>query len=893
MKYHAISAQQALHELHSSETGLSQQEADLRLKKYGPNEIKEEKMISPIKIFFSQFKSFIVLILILAMGVSIFIGYKEYMIEGNGILKHMIDPIVIFAILILNAAMGFIQEYKAEKSIEALKKMASLKAVVRRDGKEREIDAKELVPGDIIILETGEKIPADSRIIRSINLQTQEAALTGESLPVKKGELTLRESTQIADQVNMIFSGTIITKGRGKAMVASTGMNTEIGKIARMIQTAKTELTPLQKKLKVLGEYLGAATIVVSIIVFLVGLLIGFKMTEIFLISVSLAVAAIPEGLPAVVTMSLSLGTRRMVKKNALIRKLPSVETLGSTTAICTDKTGTLTLNQMTVRKIYANNKIISVSGRGYDTVGNFYHHKEKIKTKEIELLLKAGALCNDSKISEGNVIGDPTEGALIVSAAKAGIKRKELNHDFPRLGELQFDSERKRMSTQHKLNGKTTMFTKGAPDLLLDLCDRIYKDGNVERLTRTEKNKILKMNETFAKQALRVLGFAYNESDSLEEKDMIFIGLQAMIDPPRKEAKEAIAKAKAAGIKIVMITGDFKLTAQAIARELGLEGRAIDGKEMERIKDLEEHVENIAVYARVDPKHKVQVLDALKKRGHIVAMTGDGVNDAPALKEADIGISMGITGTDVAKEASDMILTDDNFASIVNAVEEGRSIYNNIRKFVEYLLSSNLGEILTILIALIIFSIAGNVALIPLLAIQILWINLVTDGLPALALGVEPNEIGLMKRKPRDPKENIITKAKSIRMLLIGIVMMVGTLALFKAYKPETNLVYAQTIAFSTLMMFQMFNVLNRRSDDHSLFKIGFFSNKKLVWAIGISILLQVLVIHTPANQFFHTVPLKALDWLWIFLVSSSVFVFDEIYKAVKKIVKRKKVVE
>ncbi|MBR9692160.1 calcium-translocating P-type ATPase, SERCA-type [Candidatus Woesearchaeota archaeon] len=856
--------------MHSSEKGLSQEEANLRLSKYGPNEIKEEKKHSPIKIFLSQFKSFIVGVLIIAVVISLVID--EYL-----------NAIVIGAILILNAVMGFVQEYKAEKAIEALKKMASLKAVVIRDGKEKKIDAKELIPGDVILLETGEKIPADARLIEVVNLQTQEAALTGESLPVKKEEAALSEDISVADRINMIFSGTIITKGRGKAVVTSTGMNSEIGKIAKMIQTAEAELTPLQKKLKILGEYMGAAAILISILVFLTGLVLGFKLSHIFMISLSLAVAAIPEGLPAVVTMALSLGTSRMVKRNALIRKLPSVETLGSTTVICTDKTGTLTLNQMTVRKIYANDKIISISGRGYETTGNFYHKKEKINPKEIELLLKTGVFCNDSKLSEGKVIGDPTEGALIVSAAKAGIDKKGLEAKYPRTSELQFDSERKMMSTQHRLNNKVTIFTKGAPDLLLEKCNRIYKNGKIERLTRTDKRKILKMNELFADQALRVLGFAYNESEKLEEKDMVFIGLQAMIDPPREEAKEAIERCKTAGIKVVMITGDFKITAQAIARELGLEGAAIDGKQLEKMHDLEDHVENIAVYARVDPKHKVLILDALKKRGHIVAMTGDGVNDAPALKEADIGISMGITGTDVAKEASDMILTDDNFASIVNAVEEGRGIYDNIKKFVEYLLSSNLGEVLTILIAMVIFAGTGGAALIPLLPLQILWINLVTDGPPALALGVEPAEPGIMQRKPRNPKENIL-KSKLLRMSFIGVIMMVGTLALFKAYNPEVNEVYARTVAFSVLMMFQMFNVINRRSDDYSIFKIGFFKNKKLLLAVFASIVLQIIIIHTPIRNIFHTVPLTGIDWLWIFLVSSSVFVFDEVYKLVKR---------
>jgi len=838
MKYHAQTKQEVLKGLHSSEKGLTNEEVELRIKKSGLNEIREGKKISPIKIFLSQFKSFIVGILLIAVIISLAIN--EY-----------IDAAVIAVILILNATMGFVQEYKAEKSIEALKKMASLKAIVIRDGKEKQIDAKELVPGDIIILETGEKIPADARLLEIINLQTQEAALTGESLPIKKEERIIRENAPVADRKNMIFSGTIITKGRGKAIVASTGMNTEIGKIATMIQESKVELTPLQKKLKVLGEYLGAITIIISILVFFSGLIIGFDMGEIFLIAVSLAVAAIPEGLPAVVTMSLSLGTRRMVKKNALIRKLPSVETLGSTTVICTDKTGTLTLNQMTVRKIFTNNKIISVSGRGYETVGNFYEGKDKIKTKEIDLLLKIGALCNDAKLTENKVIGDPTEGALLVSAEKAGISYENSQEKYPRTAELQFDSERKRMSTQHKINNKKVLYTKGAPDILLNLCDRIYKNGKIERLTGSEKRKILKINDQFAKQALRVLGFAYQESDKLEEKNMIFVGLQAMIDPPRQEAKEAIKKCKTAGIKVVMITGDFKLTAQAIARELGLEGRAIDGKELDNIKDLEEQIEDISVYARVDPKHKVKVLEALRKKGHIVSMTGDGVNDAPALKEADIGVSMGITGTDVAKEASDMVLTDDNFASIVNAVEEGRGIYDNIRKFVNYLLSCNLAEVSIIFIALIL-----RLPL-PLVAIQILWLNLVTDGLPALALGIDPPTKGIMKRLPKPPKENIMNNTMIRSIIILSILMTIGTLGIFIGYK-DIDLVKAQTMAFTALVIFEIARLQMIRSFYHT--KI--FENKWLILAVASSLVLQLLVIYTPLNKILKTTALNLIDW-------------------------------
>jgi len=735
VKYHSKTIDETVTNLDSSiEKGLTTSQVNERLIKYGKNEIKEEIHTTALQIFINQFKSFIVMILIIAVIIS-------------AVIHHYVDAAVIGVILILNTVLGFIQEYKAEKSIEALKKMASLKAVVIRDGKEQKIDAKELVPGDIIVLETGEKIPADARLIKIVNLEAQEAALTGESLPEAKEEKIFEETTGVADRRNMVFSGTIITRGRGLAIVTETGMTSEIGKIAGMIQSEKPKPTPLQIKLKKLGEVLGLGAIIISALVFFIGVATGQPVTEMFITAISLAVAAIPEGLPAVVTIALAIGIQKMIKKNALIRKLPSVETLGSTTVICTDKTGTLTHNEMTVRKIFTNNQVISVTGRGYSTSGTFSIKEQKIDPKQLNLLLTIGALSNDAKLTGEKIIGDPTEGSLIVSAAKAGIIKDELETKYPRLAELEFTSERKRMSTHHNIANKKVIYTKGAPDVVIELCDRIYINGKIERLTPQQKKKILAANELFAKHALRVLGFAYKESEILEETNMVFVGLQGMIDPPRLEVKEAIKKCNSAGMKVVMITGDYKATAEAIGRELGLTGKAIDGQQLEQIHNLEEHIEEISIFARIDPKHKVRIVEALKTRGHIVAMTGDGVNDAPALKKADIGIAMGITGTDVAKEASDMILTDDNFASIVNAVEEGRGIYDNIKKFVRYLISSNIGEILTLFIGLMI-----GLPL-PITALQILWINLVTDGLPALALGVDPKEPDIMERPPRNPK--------------------------------------------------------------------------------------------------------------------------------------------
>jgi Ca2+-transporting ATPase len=874
--YYNQEIKEVFKELNSSMSGLSEEEAKKRLEKYGPNEIKEKKSVSPLKIFFSQFNSFIVYILIAALVISLLIGEK-------------IDAIVIAIILLLNAVLGFTQEFRAEKSIAALKKLASLKARVIRNNRQQEINAINLVPGDIILLETGDKIPADSRIFELINLQTQEAALTGESLPIKKELRVLKDKIPIADQKNMLFSGTIVTNGKGKAIVTRTGMNTEIGKIAGLIQEVKQELTPLQIKLEQLGRWLGVLTIVISIIVFLGGVLKGKDVMEFFLVAVSLAVAAIPEGLPAVVTISLALGTQRMIKRHALIRKLPSVETLGSTTVICTDKTGTLTCNEMTVKKIFTNNKIIDVTGSGYSTKGEFLFNNKKINTKEIELLLQIGTLNNDAILSDSTIIGDPTEGSLVVSAAKIGLKKDDLERKYPRIYEISFSSERKIMTTVHKINKGKIAYTKGAPEVVLNLCNKIIINNKIKKLDKKEKEEILEINKKFASQALRVLGFAYKKLKNGKEKDierdMIFVGLQGMIDPPRDEIKQAINKCKKAGIKVIMITGDYELTAKAIAKEVGLEGNSLTGKELDNIQDLEKIVEDITIYARVNPEHKIKIVSALKKKGHVVAMTGDGINDAPALKKADIGIAMGITGTDVAKEASAMILTDDNFASIVNAVEEGRGIYDNIKKFVEYLLSSNLGEILTIFIAIMLFVNSEGKVLLPLIAIQILWVNLITDGLPAVALSIDPPDPNIMERKPRKTKERILSNEIIVRMILIGILMMFGTLFLFKLYNPEENIRYAQTIAFSTLMMFQMFNVLNCRSENNSLFKIGIFSNKYLIGAIITSIVMQILVIHTSLNIFFKTTPLTLMDWLYIILVSSSVLVLGEIIKVVKNL--------
>ena len=864
--YYTKTLRETFDALKTSENGLSQQEAEERLKIHGLNVIAEERGVNPILLFLGQFKSPIVWILLAAMLISLFL--KEYT-----------DFSVIAAIVVLNSVLGFFQEYKAEKAIAALKKLISLKATVIRDGEEKEIDASLLVLGDIIVLDTGDKIAADARLISITNLQAQEASLTGESLPVKKAVAVFKRAVPVADRVNMVFNGTIVTNGHGRAVVTAAGMGTEIGHIATLIKETKAEPTPLQKKLASLSGILGILVLVIAVIVFAAGVLYGKPMFTMLLAAIALAVAAIPEGLPAVVTITLALGVQKMAKRNALIRKLPSVETLGACTVICSDKTGTLTHNEMTVKKIYSNGDVVDVSGSGYNTEGMFSK-----PAKHFEQLLVAGVLNNNASLKKEaglwSVIGDPTEAALLVSAKKAGIDAERLKSRCTRLSEIEFTSERKRMTTINKVGNKTIAYTKGAPEVVLDLCNRVLIGGRLVRLTRDEKKKILEVNEQFASNALRVLGFALKEVSGKEppmaiEKEMVFIGLQAMIDPPRPEVRDAIKKCETAGIKVVMITGDHKATAVAVANELGIKGRAITGPELDEIEHLEDSVEDIAVYARVSPAHKIKIIEALKAKGHVVAMTGDGVNDAPALKRADIGIAMGITGTDVAKEASAMILADDNFASIVNAVEEGRAIFDNIKKFVEYLLSSNMGEVLTVLSAILI-----GLPL-PLIALQILWINLVTDGAPALALSVDPAEPGTMQRPPRKVEENIVNKRRGVLIFIIGIIMTLGTLGLFGWYNPELNLVYAQTMAFTALMMFQMFNVINQRSEEQSIFKLGLFTNKWLIGAIILSVGLQVAVVHIPfMNNLFGTVPLKIVDWGYCAAVSASVLVFGEIVK-------------
>jgi Ca2+-transporting ATPase len=869
VEYYLLPEKEVLAELKASEKGLSSADAAERLKVYGPNQIREAERVHPIIIFLGQFKNPMVWILLAAMVISLVV--KEY-----------VDFYVIGAIVILNAILGFVQEYRAERAIEALKKLISLKATVLRDGHESQVNASEVVPGDIVLLETGDKVPADARLIEVLNLQTQEAALTGESTPVRKEVLTLKKEVTIGDRANMVFSGTVVTNGHARVLVTGTGMHTEIGKIARMIQDAEPEPTPLQKKLKKLSSTLAIMVIAIAIIVFVVGLLKENQpVSEILLTAIALAVAAIPEGLPAVVTVSLSIGVQRLARKNALVRNLPSVETLGACTVICSDKTGTLTHNEMTVKKVFANRKVVDVAGSGYEPEGYFNE-----EPKAFELLLRIGALNNNAGLRKENdawqVFGDPTEAALIVSAKKGLLNVEELHDKYPRVGEIEFTSERKMMTTMHSVGKEKMAFTKGAPEIILSHCSKILVNGRVEHLSRKEKDDIIAQNDKFAKQSLRVLGFAFKDLKGLDaksnpEREMVFAGLQAMIDPPRREARDAVEKCKTAGIKVVMITGDHIGTAQAVAKELGIDGRAITGMELDQIDNLADEVDSIAIYARVNPAHKLKIINALKSRGHVVAMTGDGVNDAPALKKADLGIAMGITGTDVAKEASGMILADDNFATIVKAVEEGRRIYDNIQKYFAYLIGCNIGEVLVILSSILL-----GLPL-PLLAIQILWVNLATDGLPALALSFDPAEPGIMQRPPKKPNQHVF-KGIEPYIYVVPIILTVAIMWMFDNYL-AVNLPKAQTFAFTAVVVFELFVALSCRSLNKPIITVEPFKNVWLWLSVLLSAGLQAVIMYVPFFQkVFHMVPLGLADWGIVVGIGLLGFVYLEVHKFLVK---------
>ncbi|MBN2457518.1 calcium-translocating P-type ATPase, SERCA-type [Candidatus Woesearchaeota archaeon] len=894
MNWHSYDTKAVVEALKTSEDGLKSSEASYRFHKYGPNAINGKKEISRLRLLLNQLNSFIIWILIAATILSVLIG-------------ELIDAAVILVIIILNAVLGYVQEYKAERSIEALKKISALKAVVIRSGKKMRINAEMIVKGDIILLESGNKVPADARIIDSERLELNESSLTGESTPVKKTGKTCKSCTVIADMINMVFSGTVVTKGKATAVVVETGMKTELGRIAGMIQETEDEETPLQKKLSVFGEFMGIGILIISAIIFIIGIAKGTStIFDTFMISISLAVAAIPEGLPAVVTICLAIGVQRMIKKNTLIRKLPSVETLGETDIICTDKTGTLTHNQMTVREVFANNSLYHVSGHGYQPTGEFTDSNNKsVKKGCLERLLRCAVLCNDAKLERTHkgweIFGDPTEGALIVAARKAGIDAEDTEKDAARIDSIPFDSKRKRMTTIHKENRRLYAYTKGAPDELIRRCTHILINGRVRRITENDKSLLNNSVMAMAEKALRVLGLAYKEikgnpntgrlgGQTLNERNaetgLVFLGLAGMYDPPRREVIQSIRRCMSAGIKIVVITGDHKATAVAVARELGLGTTVMTGEEIKDADGLNKVIQDVDIFARVSPEHKLMIVKALQKKGHIVAMTGDGVNDAPALKSSDIGVAMGITGTDVSKEAADMILTDDNFTSIVNAVEEGRRIYDNIRKFVRYLITSNTGEVMTLFAAMVIgyTSIRTGNLILPLLAIHLLLINLLTDGFPALALCIEKQERDVMKRKPRKKNEAIANRQFIIDTVFTGLIMCVGTLFVFQKSLHVSDF-YAQTMAFTTLVMFQLFNVFNCRSDSESVFSRKLFTNRWLWIAVGFSVVLQLALLYTPLSRFAKTIALGISDWPTIIITSFTVVAFYEIKKLLQRI--------
>ena len=858
--WHALTIDEVFAQLQSQPNGLGKLEAAHRQKQYGPNEIQAAKRVSPWEILLEQFKNVLILILLGATAISLFLG-------------HGVESIVIAVIVLLAVVLGFVQEYRAERAIEALRQMAAPTTTVMRDGIESRLPSRELVPGDVIVLRTGDRVPADARLIETINLQVEESALTGESIPVEKRIQTLEnDDLSVADRKNIIYAGTAVTYGRGRALVTATAMQTEFGKIAQMLQSVETGRTPLQQNLDKVGAVLARAAFVVVAIIVALGLLRGQPFIEMLIFGIALAVAVVPEALPAVVTISLAIGVQKMVQRHALIRRLPAVETLGSTSVICSDKTGTLTRDEMTVRKIYTAGQTFDVSGAGYTPEGCFTSPDGVIvePVSAVRQMLTAAILSSDTQLiqlSDGgwDIKGDPTEGALVVAAAKAGLQKESLDAAHPRIHEIPFSSETKRMTTLHKVEGSMTAYAKGAPEVILAGCTAVLGADGVTPLDEAGRTHILAQAHEMAEQALRVLGIAAkpNASPETAEQDMTFLGLAGMIDPPRPEAREAIAVCAEAGIRPVMITGDHPVTARAVARELGLlrdGGRVVTGTDLENMTDeqLQREVEGISVYARVSPVHKLRVVTAWQARGHIAAMTGDGVNDAPALKKADIGIAMGITGTDVTREAAAMTLTDDNFASIVAAVEEGRGVFGNIKKYLMYLLSSNIGEIGLM---------AGSALLglpLPLTAVQILYVNLATDGLPALALSVDPPEKDLMKRKPRNPRTGIFTRPVVTLMILGGLWSTLVNLGLFTwAIGSGRSIDEAMTMTFVSLVLIQFFKAYNFRSDRHSVLNRP-FENKWLNLAVSWEIILLVLIIYLPfLHEAFSTHALPLVDWL------------------------------
>ncbi len=900
-EWYQLPADEVLQKLESDpENGLTSAEAARRLEQFGPNELVEKGSKSPWLILWDQMKEPMVIVLIVAAVVSLLLHEYE-------------DAIIILAIVILNAIIGFSQEYRAEQAIAALKQLSVPVVKVKRDGHTSEISALNLVPGDIVGLETGGKVPADGRLIDEVNLKIEEAALTGESEPVEKSTGPIpRDDLAIGDRHNMVYMGTVATYGRGTAVITDTGMNTELGNIADLIQGVEEEMTPLQRRLAHLGKVLAVVALVIIAVVVVLGWLRGEDLENLFLVGISMAVAAVPEGLPAVVSITLALGAQRMLARNALIRRLPAVETLGSVTVICSDKTGTLTQNRMTVKMLDVVGHSLEIetllNSKGFVLDAELDPAKPP-RERTLSLLVKAGALCNDAFLEidddgKERYIGDPTEGALVKAAAELGYTKSELQDQFPRVGEVPFTSERKRMTTIHQASLDRPLleeewrdvpyvvFTKGAVDSLIDICTEIWTGEELLPIDEEMEQRIYNANEMHAEQGQRVLGVAFKALEELPdeineatiEHDMIFVGLQSMIDPPRPEVKDAVLTARQAGIRPVMITGDHPLTAQSIAHDLTIaqNDNVLTGRELAQMSgtDLDAVVKDVSVYARVSPEHKLNIVNSLQDHNEVVAMTGDGVNDAPALKKADIGVAMGITGTDVSKEAADMVLLDDNFATIVSAIEEGRTIFDNIRKFIKYTLSSNTGELFVMLLA----PFLGMP--LPLMAVQILWINLVTDGLPGLALAVEESEEGIMNRPPWHPDESIFSRGMGWRIIWIGVLMGFVSLGLgYVYYRMNPDGVW-QTMVFTTLVLAQMGNALAIRSNTESVFKIGLFSNRTMVIAITATAILQLALIYVPFLQrFFGTKSLAPRDLVIALVASLVVFAAVEIEKWIRRV--------
>ncbi|MBI2940477.1 MAG: cation-translocating P-type ATPase [Chloroflexi bacterium] len=880
--WHASRAEEVLQALETGRSGLTTTVARRRLAEVGPNELRPEARVSPIALFFGQFKAFLILILLAAAAISVLLG-------------EVLDATIIFIIVALSATLGFIQEYRASRALEALRRLSAPTADVVRDEEEQTIPAGELVPGDIVLLAVGDRAPADGRLIETYNLKVDESTFTGESEPVEKQTDPLLDSSPLVERTNMVYAGTTVIHGRGVAVVVATGMQTEFGRIAHLIQVEEEPRTPLERRMEEIGRRLGVGALAVVAVVVALGIGRGGLLFEMFLWGVSLAVAAVPEALPAVVTGALTIGVQRIVRRHAIVRRLPAVETLGTTTVICSDKTGTLTRNEMTVRRLWVGEREVEVTGIGYEPRGEL--RVEARDDRDLAWMARVSILCNDAHLLRGEhgrhfIRGDPTEGALLVMAAKIGFEPEPVRLGYPRVAEIPFNAVRKRMTTIHLIPegpaGRLLVCVKGAPEVILPRCTHFLHQGIARPLTREVRQSVLGSNAAMARRALRVLGLARRElpggaaepTEEVVERELVFVGLAGMVDPPRDEVKSALRAAAEAGVRTLMITGDHKLTALAVGGELGMvrdDDVALTGPEIDRLTDEEfaRLTDEVTVFARTTPEHKLRLVTTLQHKGQIVAMTGDGINDAPALQRADIGVAMGISGTDVTREAADMVLADDNYATIVAAVSEGRVIYDNIRKFIRYLLSTNSGEILTMFVAVL-------VGLpVPLLAIQVLWINLVTDGLPALALGVEPAEPGVMRRPPRDPRESVFARGLWQHIVWVGVLMAAGTLGVMVWALATESLATARTMVFLTLASFQMFHVLAIRSEWQSFLRLGLFSNPYLTGAVALTFALQLAVTYVPFLQSgFATVALDARQVGVCLAVASTVFWAVELEK-------------